>query len=459
MSDPALLSLGEAAAAIRARKLSSREATEALIARIRRWQPVVNAFLPLDEEAALARADAADASEPAGPLHGVPLAHKDMFYEAGKVSTCGSALRRDWVAPETATVLERLSGAGAFRLGALQMVEFAYGVTGHNSHYGHCRNPWNPAHVTGGSSSGSGVAVAAGLTFAALGSDTGGSVRLPAHFCGVTGLKTTFGLVSRAGCMPLSHSLDTIGPLARSAEDLRLLMPILAGPDPRDPETGGRWTPDPRAASEMTIGVPKAFYVDGLEPDVARAFEAAIAAFRSEGVRIVEVDLPDQARIAGAALIVLASEAAALHRNGLRRSPELYGDQTRARLENGFGYSAVQYVDALRFRGPALAAQLTAMAACDAVVTPTARFAAPTIAETDVGDRVDPIIAAVSTFMRGVNYLGLPSLAIPAGFSDAGLPIGVQLIGRPYGDDALLTLGAAFQGATDHHLKRPPEPA
>lgn len=458
MSDPALLSLTEAAAAIRAKKMSSREATEALIARAKRWQPAVNAFIAFDEEAALAAADAADRTEPNGPLHGVPLAHKDMFYAAGKVTTCGSALRENWVAPTTATVLERLEAAGSHRFGTLHMVEFAYGVTGHNAAFGPARNPWNVAHITGGSSSGSGVAVAASLSYAALGSDTGGSVRLPSHFCGVTGLKTTFGLVSRAGCMPLSASLDTIGPLARSAADIRLLMPLIAGPDRRDPETAATWRPDPRQARELTIGVPKSFYVDDLHPDVAKAFDAAIASFRAAGVGVVAVDLPDQARVSGAALIVLASEASALHRNALRATPELYGPQTRARLENGFGYSAVQYVDALRFRGPALHAQLAAMEACDAVLAPTVRFPAPTIAATDVGAAADPVIAAVSGLMRPVNYLGLPALALPAGFSADGLPVGVQLIGKPYGDDTLLTLGEAFQRATGHHLARPPEP-
>lgn len=460
MTDPALLGLGALADAIRTRRVSSREATEALIARAKRWNPHVNAVHKLDEEAALSLADAADRAEPQGPLHGVPLLHKDMFYEAGKVSECGSRLRAGWVAPETATVLERLSAAGAFRLGALHMVEFAYGVTGHNDWLGPARNPWRVERITGGSSSGSGVAVAAELTPASLGSDTGGSVRLPAHFCGVTGLKTSFGLVSRAGCMPLSTSLDTIGPLARSAADLRLIAPLIAGPDPRDPSTGPHWRAETRAAAEMTIGVSSGFYDQDLHPDVARAFDAAIATFRTLGIRVVPVALPDQAAIAAAALIVLGAEAASLHRQGLASRAELYGRQTRTRLQTGFGYTAVEYLDAMRARGPALAAMLAAMAQCDAVIAPTARFPAPTIAETDaVGGAANAMIAAVSAFMRAVNYLGLPALALPAGLSGEGLPIGVQLIGKPFGDDALLVLGEAFQKATDHHLRRPPEPA
>src|SRR6202051_4869880 len=202
-----------------------------------------------------------------GALHGVPLAHKDMYYDAGKVVTCGSKIRRDFVASTTSTALQRLKDAGTVRLGSLQMAEFAYGPPGHNAHFGAVHNPWRFDHITGGSSSGSGAAVAARLTFAALGSDTGGSVRMPAHFCGVTGLKTTVGRISRAGAMPLSQSLDTVGPLARSAEDCALLLGLMAGADPDDPTAVAGPLPDYAAATRepnkgLTIGIPSAFYVD-----------------------------------------------------------------------------------------------------------------------------------------------------------------------------------------------------
>src|SRR5580698_8726320 len=238
-TEPASLSLAAVAQAIAQKRLSSREATQSCLDRIARWQPRLNAFMAIEAEEALAAADAADAAlakgNLPGPLHGVPLAHKDMYYDAGKVVTCGSLIRRDFVATTTATALQRLKDAGTVRLGSLQMVEFAYGPTGHNPHYGPVRNPWGLDHITGGSSSGSGSAVAARLTFAALGSDTGGSIRMPAHFCGVTGLKTTVGRISRAGAMPLSQSLDTVGPLARSVEDCALLLGLMAGADPDDP--------------------------------------------------------------------------------------------------------------------------------------------------------------------------------------------------------------------------------
>ena len=251
-SEPALMSLVAVAKAIAAKKFSSREVTQSCLDRVAQWQPRLNAYMAIEKESALAAADAADSDlakgKIRGPLHGVPLAHKDMYYDVGKVVTCGSKIRREFVPTTTSTALQRLKDAGSVRLGSLQMVEFAYGPTGHNPHYGAVHNPWNVDHITGGSSSGSGSAVAARLTFAALGSDTGGSIRMPAHFCGVTGFKTTVGLISRAGAMPLSQSLDTVGPLAQTVEDCALLVGLMAGaapPGPTPPTPPGAWRPPP----------------------------------------------------------------------------------------------------------------------------------------------------------------------------------------------------------------------
>ena len=321
MSDPALMTLTELAAAIRAKQISSVEATQALLDRIKAWQPVLNAFVSVEADAALAAAKEADAAlargQARGALHGVPLAHKDMYQNAGKPSGCGSKIRAGWIAPATSTAVARLEAAGAFRLGALHMAEFAYGPTGHNTHLGPAHNPWDVTRITGGSSSGSGAAVAARLLPAALGSDTGGSIRLPAHFCGVTGLKPSPGRVSRASAMPLSFTLDTVGPLARAAADCALVMEAIAGPDPLDPTTDGAppWdgTAAQRSPKNLTIGVPTRFYVDDLEADVAATLDAALAAFRDLGARIVKVDLPDQAAVNAAALIVLAVEASRAH--------------------------------------------------------------------------------------------------------------------------------------------------
>jgi aspartyl-tRNA(Asn)/glutamyl-tRNA(Gln) amidotransferase subunit A len=465
-TEPALLSLTEVARAIAQKRVSSREVTQSCLNRIAQWQPRLNAFMAIEAEQALAAADAADAAlakgHNRGVLHGVPLAHKDMYYDAGKVVTCGSKIRRDWVATTTATSLQRLKDAGTIRLGSLQMVEFAYAPTGHNPHYGPVHNPWNVHHITGGSSSGSGSAVAARLTFAALGSDTGGSIRMPAHFCGVTGLKTTVGRISRAGAMPLSQSLDTVGPLARTVKDCALLLGLMAGADPSDPTAVGGEVPDYMAAADgslkgLTVGVPSAFYVDDLDADTTRILDETVATLKREGAQVLSVELPEQRQLTAACQFVLAVEAAAFHKRWMIERPQDYGPQVLMRLQNGLAIPAVSYLEAMRWRGPALAAHLAATAGVDAVLAPVAPAAAPTIAESDVGASPDAeaMIQRLTRFTRPVNYLGLPALSIPAGFTGAGLPVGMQLIGRPFGEATLLRAGAAFQRATDFHVRCP----
>jgi aspartyl-tRNA(Asn)/glutamyl-tRNA(Gln) amidotransferase subunit A len=465
VKDPAGLTLTEAVAAIRRRKLSSTELTRWMLERIERWQPALNAFVRIEKDEALAAARTADRAlargAPKGPLHGVPLAHKDMYYSKGKPAGCGSKVREGWIAPTTSTAVARLEAAGSFRLGALHMSEFTYSPTGHNSYLGPARNAWDPTRITGGSSSGSATAVAARLVPAALGSDTGGSIRLPAHFCGVTGFKPTNGRVSRANALPLSFTLDTVGPLTLSAEDCGLIMGIIAGPDPLDPTTIGAPPWNGKAAKVLPkglkIGVPTSFYVDDLEPDVAAALDATIATLRKLGAKVTKVELPDQSMVSAAALIVLAVEATSAHAPWLRTRAADYGLQVRNRLQNGLAYGAVEYLDALRWRGPALAAHLAAISEVDVVIAPASRSMAPTIVETDLGGVPDAeqAIQAITRFMRPVNFLGLPALVVPAGQSRSGLPIGMQLIGRPFGDETLIALGRSFQTATDHHRRIP----
>jgi aspartyl-tRNA(Asn)/glutamyl-tRNA(Gln) amidotransferase subunit A len=464
--EPALMSLTAVAKAIAEKKVSSREVTQSCLDRIEKFNPKLNAFMTVEPDDALKAADSADAAlakgGPKGVLHGVPLAHKDMYYDKGKIVTCGTKIRRDFVAPTTSTALQRLKDAGTVRLGSLQMVEFAYGPTGHNPHYGAVRNPWNTDHITGGSSSGSGSAVAARLTFAALGSDTGGSIRMPAHFCGVTGLKTTVGRVSRAGAMPLSWSLDTVGPLAQTVEDCALLTGLMAGADPEDPTASSLPVPDYMAAAKLPvkglkIGVPTAFYVDDLDAEVARALDETLAVLKQEGAEIVKVDLPDQRQLTAACQFVLATEAASLHKRWMIERPQDYGAQVLMRLQNGLAIPAVSYLEAMRWRGPALSAYLAAVAGTDAVLAPVAPMPAPTIAESDVGNSHDAeaVIQRVTRFTRPINYLGLPSLSIPAGFTKSGLPVGMQIVGRSFDEAMLVRIGAAFQRATDHHQKVP----
>ncbi len=463
------MSLTAVAKAIAEKRVSSREVAQSCLDRIAKWQPELNAFMSIEAEDALKAADAADAAlvkgGAKGALHGVPLAHKDMYYDKGKVVTCGSKIRKDFVAPTTSTALQRLKDAGTVRLGSLQMVEFAYGPTGHNPHYGAVRNPWNTDHITGGSSSGSGSAVAARLTFAALGSDTGGSIRMPAHFCGVTGLKTTVGRVSRAGAMPLSWSLDTVGPLAQTVEDCALLTGLMAGADPDDPTASDLPVPDYMAAAKLPIeglkiGVPAAFYVDDLDAEVARALDETLAVLKKEGAEIVKVELPDQRQLTAACQLVLATEAAALHKRWMIERPPDYGAQVLMRLQNGLAIPAVSYLEAMRWRGPALSAYLAAVERTDAVIAPVAPMPAATIAESDVGNSPDAeaVIQRITRFTRPINYLGLPSLSIPAGFTKSGLPVGMQIIGRSFDEAMLIRIGAAFQRATDFHRKVPKLP-
>jgi aspartyl-tRNA(Asn)/glutamyl-tRNA(Gln) amidotransferase subunit A len=464
--DIALMSLTAVAKAIAGKRLSSHEVTRACLHRIAEWQPRLNAFMAIEAEAAMKAAADADAAlakgQNRGALHGVPLAHKDMYYDAGKVVTCGSAIRRDFVATTTSTALQRLRHAGSIRLGSLHMAEFAYGPTGHNSHYGAVKNPFNVERVTGGSSSGSGSAVAARLTYAALGSDTGGSVRMPAHFCGVTGLKTTYGRISRFGAMPLSQSLDTVGPLARTAEDCALLLRLMAGADPEDPTASTVPVDDYMAATArsikaLKIGVPTSFYVDDLDPEVAQALDETIATLKREGAEIVKVELPDQRQLSAACQLVLAVEAAAFHKRWLIERPQDYGPQVLMRLQNGLAIPGVSYLEALRWRAPALAAHVAATSKVDLVIAPVAPVPAPTIAETDIGNSpgAEAVIQRLTRFTRTINYLGVPALSVPSGFTRSGLPIGMQLIGRSFDEATILSVGAAFQRVTDFHARVP----
>jgi aspartyl-tRNA(Asn)/glutamyl-tRNA(Gln) amidotransferase subunit A len=460
-------SAAQLARAIRDRQLSATEALEATLAAARKAHERLNCFVRIDEESARARARSIDADiargAALGPLAGVPMAHKDMYYRAGVASSCGSRITPDRAAPVTATALTRLDAAGAVQFGVLNMTEFAYGPLGHNYHLGHCRNPWQRDYITGGSSSGSGSSVGARANFIALGSDTGGSIRLPAHFCGVAGLKPTYGRVSRAGAMPLAFSLDTVGPLARTVEDVALAMQAIAGRDAADPTSSQQPVPDYRAAlarpvNGLRIGVPSSYFYDGMDPELERLMRASLEVFRALGCEIVDVALPDLDAWNHAATAIIAAEAAAMHARWLRESPKNYSEQVRARLELGLAVPATTYINGLRLRSEALKAWLgEVMSKVDAVHAPSVSFRTPTIAETDVGggDRMSEVLAKVTRLMRPVNYLGLPALSVPCGLQSHGLPCAFQLIGRPFDEARLLGLGHAYQQGTDWHRKVP----
>lgn len=466
----ALADLSEIADAIAAGRATSVKATEACLARIEAWQPRTNAFLRLHREKALAQATAMDkelaAGKRRGPLHGVPMAHKDLYYRKDELSTGGSAIRRDWRAPVTATVLQRLDAAGVVELGFLNMAEFAAGPTGHNVHYGHCRNPWDGERVTGGSSSGSGASVAARMVYGSLGSDTGGSIRLPAAACGVVGMKATYGRVSRAGALARSWSLDHVGPLTRTVRDNARMLAVIAGHDPEDSTSSERSVPDYEASlgagvSGLRIGL--ALPNDGpapLDSQIGAAVQIAADGLGKLGASITTVRLPDFTALYRAAEVIVKCEAAAMHRPWLEKTPDAYANQVRTRMEAGFFVPATQYIDALRLRGHFLKEFLsTSMDEVDAVLLPAIPFPIPTVEETDVEAKGGPeTLAMVGRFTgltRPFNTLGIPALSVPCGFDANGLPIGMQLVGRPFDEVLLYRIGHAYQGVTDFHRRVP----
>lgn len=458
------LSLAAAAAGLARGDFTALEATEACLARLESVGPALNAIAGLDAESARAAAREADAARAAGrvrgPLHGVPMAHKDMYYRAGRESACGSVIRRGFVPDHTATALRRLDAAGALDIARLNMVEFAYGVTGHNAHTGHPRNPWQPDHITGGSSSGVGAAIAAGCAFGGLGSDTGGSIRIPAACCGLVGLKPTYGRVSRHGAMPLSHSLDHVGPMTRTVADAALMLQALAGPDAADPTTAAEPVPDYTAGLErgvagLRVGVCNAYFLDPATPEIAAGIEAAAGVFRSLGAELVEVSLPRIETLNALTAMVIAVEAASYHGAWLRERPEDYNPQTRERLLMGVFVPAPQYVDALRLRGDILKEVLaTTFETADVLLAPALPRAVPTIEESDLAANPG-FLDMVSVFAhctRPFNFLGLPALSLPAGRTANGLPAAIQLAGRPFAEAAVLRVARAYEretGCTD----------
>ena len=463
MPDDALaaMTLSEVAANIAARKVSSREATQNCLERLERLGPALNAVAALDPEAALRAADAADAELAAGrargALHGVPLAHKDMFYRAGRPSACGSKILADFVPEVTATALARLDGAGALDIARLNMVEFALGTTGHNEITGAVRNPWNPAHITGGSSSGPGAAVAARLVYGALGSDTGGSIRLPAAACGLVGIKPTYGRVSRFGALPLSQTLDTVGPLARSVADAALMLRTIAGRDPEDATSSAEPVPDYLATLEagvrgLRIATPENYFYDPVDAEVTALMQASLEVFAALGAEIVPVRVPASlARANAMTMLIIGVEGAAIHARWLKARRDDYGRQTLGRLLPGLLHPAQRYLQALALRRQVIDELGEAVfARADILHTPVWPFPIPTIAESDVAANpgFTEFITATGHCSRPVNYAGLPAVSVPAGLTENGLPSAFQLVGRPFGEARLLSAARAYERET-----------
>ena len=477
-------SLKELAAALAGKRISSVELATQFLDRIRQVNPLLNAFITVDREKSLAMARAADerlARGEGAPLTGIPLAHKDIFCAEGWLTTCGSKMLSNFVSPYDAAVVERFKAAGTVTLGKTNMDEFAMGSSNETSFYGPVRNPWDPTAVPGGSSGGSAAAVAARLTPAATGTDTGGSIRQPAALCGLTGLKPTYGVVSRYGMIAFASSLDQGGPMAKSAEDCALLLNAMAGFDARDSTSLERPAEDyardlDKPLAGLRIGLPKEFFAEGLSADVAQAVEAAIAEYCKLGATTVDVSLPNMKLSVPAYYVIAPAEASSnLSRfDGVRygwRAPQ-YGDladmycksraqgfgaEVKRRILIGtyvlsHGYYDAYYLQAQRIRRLIAADFAEAFRSCDLIMGPTS----PTVAFS-VGDKAgDPVQMYLSDiYTIAVNLAGLPGMSIPCGTGAKGLPVGLQIIGGYFGEARMLNAAHRFQLATDWHRRAP----
>lgn len=468
MSDLAFASITMLGRLYATKEASPVDVVRAHLERIERLASL-RAYVTVCADAALEAARAAEAElssgRARGPLHGVPIALKDLFDTAGVRTTAGSKILAERVPTADATVVVRLREAGAIVLGKLNMHEFAYGPEGINEHFGTSRNPWDAARerIPGGSSSGSGVAVAAGLAVGALGSDTGGSIRIPASLCGITGIKPTYGRVSRAGVLPLSWTLDHAGPMARSAMDCALLLAPIAGYDPADATTSVLPVPDYAAALTgsvrgLRVGLLRGFFLEGAALPVREAVETAAALLAGAGAVVDEVSLPHLGEIAAASFAIVASEALAYHAAWLRERPGDYQSDVRERLRMGAFVTGVHYVRGCQLRTRVRDAVDEALAKRDVLLAPTTPIPATLAGEPRITLNGVPTDAraALIRMTRPFNFSGHPACSVSCGFSPDGLPLGMQFVGRPFDEATVLRAADAYQRLTDWHTRRPP---
>jgi aspartyl-tRNA(Asn)/glutamyl-tRNA(Gln) amidotransferase subunit A len=436
------MTVAEAAHALRSRRVSSAELTKQCLGHIAKLNPALNGFITVTSDSALARAQELDRELAQGidrgPLHGIPIAHKDLMWTKGVRTTSGSKIFSDFVPDRDAAVVQRLAQSGAVMVGKAGLHELAYGITSNNPHFGAIRNPRNPEHSPGGSSGGSAVAVATGMAFVATGTDTGGSIRVPASFCGVAGLKPTYGLIDRAGVQPLGLSLDHVGPLARTVDDIRIALDAMSDPL--------RLKPAPVSIREIRIGLPENFYFALTAPEVSAAVQKAAHRADELGSRVTTVRVPDIEALNRAGLVILFSEAAAVHQAHLERRGD-FGADVLALLDQGSLIPAADYVNAQRLRRLLLAEFHALFRGIDCLLTPTTPITAPQIGQTEITlDGVAHDTRMLTTrFVRGFNVLGFPALSIPCRASPEGLPIGLQIVARPFEENLLLMLGEALE--------------
>jgi aspartyl-tRNA(Asn)/glutamyl-tRNA(Gln) amidotransferase subunit A len=449
------MTIREAGQALRSHSVSSSELVSVAVSRIDRLNSTLRAFITATADQAMHRAEQLDAELAAGrdrgALHGIPIAVKDLFLTRGVRTTCGSLIYENYVPSHNAAVVDRLEAAGAVILGKLNMHELAYGITSANPYFGAVRNPWNMEHSPGGSSGGSGAAVAANIVYAAMGSDTGGSIRIPASFCGTVGLKPTYGRVSRYGALPLAYTLDHMGPLARSVRDAALMLNYIAGHDKKDPSSSRHpvvdYVPDDGCSIRgLRLGFPETFFFEELDPDVESAVRGALARAASLGAEVKPVFVPDMEAVNTVARLILLSEASAVYETQLENRAR-FGADVRILLDQGLLIPATDYINAQRLRRKIRGDFAKLWSEVDVMITPTTPNTAPRIGEMTVrlGGRDEDVRLASTRLVRGFNLLGYPALSIPCGLSSSGLPIGLQIVGPPFEEGVVLQVGAALE--------------
>jgi len=446
----------EAATALRQGRISSASLTLNCLQRIKDLNPSLNAFQTVTAERAMEDARRADrelaSGMDRGPLHGIPIAHKDLLCTKGVLTTSGSKVFAAHVPDHDATVVGRFHDAGAVLLGKTAMHEHAFGITSNNPHYGAVHNPWDPDRIPGGSSGGSGAAVASGMALLATGSDTGGSIRVPASYCGIVGLKPTFGLVSKHGALPLGFSLDTVGPMALTVRDLAAALNVMAGHDPADPSSRSRPRVDFQPAAEadlrgVRIGLPGNFFFDRVDAQVDNAVHFMAYTAQDLGATLEEVRVPDGEQLNAIAQVTLLAEAASVHEPYIRKQRSAYGDDVRALLDMGRLIPATDYIQAQRLRRRMIGAFNAVFRRVDCLFVPCTPAPAPRIGEkeTVIAGASEDVRLAATRLVRGVNALGFPSLAMPAGLTGERLPLGLQIIGPAWSEALLLRIGAAIE--------------
>lgn len=449
------MTIREAAEALRSRSVSAVELATAALARVERSNASLRAFITVTAESAMESARTADgelaAGKDRGPLHGIPIAHKDLFFTRGVRTTGGTKIFENFVPEADAAVVERLRAAGAVSIGKLNMHELAFGTTSANPHFGAVRNPWDTGRSPGGSSGGSGAVVAAGMVYAAMGSDTGGSIRIPASYCGVVGLKPTYGRVSRYGAFPLGWSLDHMGPLARSVRDAAAVLNAIAGYDARDDSSSPHpvvdYVPEEGCSIRgVRIGFPENFYFEHIDGDVESSVRGAIARAESLGAQVKTVRVPDIAGLNAVGQVILLSEAAAALEPHLEKRAQ-FGEDVRRLLDQGRLIPAIDYLQAQRLRRRFRAEFEAIWKEVDCLAMPTTPNTAPRVGDLTVrlGGRDENVRLAATGLVRGINVVGLPALSMPCGLSSDGMPIGLQIVGPAFQEAAILRVGAALE--------------